>query len=67
VEQLNNVSKEAKQDVTDDQPGEELQPWETLSEQLYFALNEYRFGRIDFLELLKRWEEILHISSSTKA
>ncbi len=34
-------------------------------EQLYIALNEYRFGRIDFLELLKRWEDILHISPST--
>jgi hypothetical protein len=51
MEKLNNVLEEAKHDVTDVQPGDELQPWETLSEQLYFALNEYRFGGIDFLEL----------------
>jgi hypothetical protein len=62
MEKLNNVSEKAKHNVTDIQPGDELQPWETLSEQLYFTHYEYRFGRIDFLELLKRWREILHIS-----
>ena len=35
---------------------------EDVHKQLYLALNEYHFGRITFLELLDKWEEILHIS-----
>ena len=35
---------------------------EDVHKQLYLALDEYHFGRISFLELLDKCEEILHIS-----
>jgi hypothetical protein len=35
----------------------------TIYEQLYRQLHAYRFGAISFLELLDRFEQILHIHS----
>lgn len=36
----------------------------TVYEQLYRCLYDYHFGRIKFLELLEKWEEILQLPSS---
>ena len=36
----------------------------TVYEQLCRCLYDYHFGRIKFLELLDKWEEILHLPSS---
>ncbi|MBA2396613.1 MAG: hypothetical protein H0V70_28140 [Ktedonobacteraceae bacterium] len=34
-------------------------------ERMYFALLDYRFEKIDFLEMLDMWEVILGIDSSS--
>lgn len=39
------------------------QPEPTIYEQLYRQLHAYNFGAIGFLELLERFEQILHIHS----
>jgi hypothetical protein len=36
------------------------------NKQLYFALNDYHFGRIKVLELLDKWKEILHLPTSAQ-
>lgn len=39
------------------------QPEPTIYEQLYRQLHAFHFGAIGFLELLDRFEQILHIHS----
>ena len=47
-----------------EQPEAQNVPEMSVYEQLYRCLYDYHFGRIKFLELLDKWEEILHLPSS---
>ena len=40
---------------------EQSDPREDMYKQLYLARNDYHLGKITFLELLRRWQEILQV------
>ena len=40
---------------------EQADPREVIYKQLYLACHDYRFGKVTFLELLRRWQEILQL------
>lgn len=40
---------------------EQSDPREDMYKQLYLACHDYHLGKITFLELLRRWQEILQV------
>jgi hypothetical protein len=40
---------------------EQPDPREDVYKQLYLACHDYHFGKITFLEMLQRWQDILQL------